>query len=571
MSELQPSAAPSDSPPDSVAPRAPRRLWRWLGAVGCLLLALLVSAPYVAARAPFRDWILGAVLRELNGSVTSSGATFDWFRPVALYDLEIHPPEGPPVLVVPAVEGDMPLWRLIVDSGSLGVFRIERPQVQIVLRPGGSTVRDVLARIEQQKQPEQSDNAHKLAGGASLGIDLVDASLVVRRAGSDRFWNAAKINLSARVERAEADQDRELVVAPGRVLDHITITPEVCDDFLKFMAPTLAEATRAGGSFSLDLERCRVPLERPRDGDVAGKLTLHEIKAGPGPMIEQVATMFGVPGANQLANEQVVQFELHDQRVYHRDLKFNLGPMGIGTEGYVSLPDHKLEMTLAVRLPEFANRTAPLRGALSGETLNLPIRGTLSKPELDRTVMRDSGLGLLSGVLNSLLNGEKVTPEAIERGLRQGGLLQGSSNNAPSTGLIAPGTAGNDVAPGTGLPGPGTGLPAPGTAAGDAPNPISPAPNASGAADPNAPRDAAAAAAAQAIPILEELLRQRAENVQKRRAAAAANAENNPQPDGAAPPPPRTERPIRRRARQLLDNLSQPPADSKAAPAPSGS
>jgi len=546
-----------------------------------LLLALVVSAPYVAARAPFRDWILGAVLRELNGSVVSSGATFDWFRPVALYGLEIHPPEGPAVLVVPAVEGDTPLWRLIVDRGSLGVFRIERPQVEIVLRPGGSTVRDVLAKIEQTKQPEQNDNAHKLAGGAALGIDLVDASLVVRRVGSDRFWTAREINLSARVERAEADQDRELVVAPGRVLNHITITPEVCDDFLKFMAPTLAQVTRAGGAFSLDLERCRLPLERPREGDVVGRLTLHEIKAGPGPMVEQVATMFGVPGANQLANEQVVLFELRDQRVYHRDLKFNVGPMGIGTEGFVSLPDQKLELTLAVRLPEFANRTAPLRGALSGETLNLPIRGTLAKPELDRTVLRDSGLGLLSGVLNSLLNGEKVTPEAIERGLRQGGLLQGSniapstagsniapstagSNIAPSTagGNIAPSTAGGNVAPSTadGNDAPGAGLPAPSTAL--------PAPGTADATDPNAPRDAAAAAASQAIPILEELLRQRAANVEKRRAAAAASVENSPPLEGAAPPP--TQRPIRRRARQLLDNLSQPPADTKSPPAPSG-
>ena len=240
----------------------------------------------------------------------------------------------------------------------------------------------------------------------------------------------------------------------------------------------------------------------------------------------------------------MVLFELRDQRVYHRDLKFKVGPMGIGTEGYVSLPDQRLELTLGVRLPEFANRTAPLRGALSGETLNLPIRGTLAKPELDRTVLRDSGLGLLSGVLNSLLNGEKVTPEAIEQGLRQGGLLKG--------GNTSPGTAGND-----------------GPATGDlAPDPGLPAPDAAGVADPNAPRDAAAAAASQAIPILEELLRQRAENVQKRRAAAAANAETSPPPEGAVPPAP-TQRPIRRRARQLLDNLSQPPADSKSPPAPS--
>ena len=245
MSESQPSASPATAAP----PARTRR--RWLRRIVALLVLLLIGiavAPYIAAQAPFRDWLLGAALAELNGTVHSSGAIFDWFRPVALYGLEIRPPEGAPVLVVPAVEGNKPLWRFLTDPTNLGVFRIDHPQVEIVLREGGSTVKDLLAKLDQTQNPTPGENANKLAGGATLGIDLIAATLVVRHQGSDRSWDARNIQLSARIERTRTGQERELVVAPGRVLEHIAITPEVCDDVLKFMAPTLAKVTSAGGA-----------------------------------------------------------------------------------------------------------------------------------------------------------------------------------------------------------------------------------------------------------------------------------------------------------------------------------
>lgn len=509
--------AQSQSTEPAASPRPPRKR-RWGRRITLLVLALVAAvaaAPYVAARAPFRDWLLGAALAQLNGTVASGGATFDWFRPVALYDFEIHTPDGARLLHVPAISGDVPLWRLVVDPSNLGVFRIERPHVELVLHEGGSNLRDLLARIDQEQQADDDQPADRLAGGATIGVDLVSGTMAVRRRDSPRSWDARDINLSARIARAQEGQERELTVAPSRVLNKVAITPEVCDDMLKFMAPTLAQVTRAGGEFSFDIDQCRVPLDRPRDAQVAGRLTLHELNAGPGPMVEQVAALFGAPAANQLAHEQVVGFEIADQRVFHRDLTFNVGPMRIGTQGYVDF-DQALDLTLAVRLPEFANRAAPVRGALSGETISLPIRGTLARPQLDPRVLTDSGLGVLSGVIDSLLRGQPITPEAIQQGLRQGRLLDDGS---------AADLAGDALSSG----------------------------------------DPPAAGTLPSMPILEEVIRQRAALIQQRR-EAAANA-----PAGAAPAPAAApgDRPIRRRARQLLESLTTPPpANAPPANAP---
>ena len=465
---------------------------------------------YIAARAPCRDWLLGAALAKLNGTVRSGGATFDWFQPVALYDFEILDSDGQQLVIIPAVRGNVPLWRLLTDPSNLGVFRIERPRLEIVVREGGSNLKDLLARLEEDQDDRPDDDAARLAGGATVGVDLISGTVVVRRKDSPRSWDAREIQLSARVERAADGETQELVVAPGRVLDHITITPDVCDDFLKFFAPTMAKVTRAGGTFSLDVDRYRVPLDDPNRGDVAGKLTLHEIKAGPGPMVDEIAAMFGVADANQLANEQEIRFELREGRMYHEGMALTVGPMGIATKGSVGLEDQSLAIALSVRLPEFDNQTAPLRGMLSGETLTLPIAGTLADPQIDPSVVRDSGLGVLSNLLESLISGKPITAEAIQQGLREGQLLGEATGPALNSPNGEPGTDG--------------------------------------------------ASAGLAFPLLDEILRQRAASIEQRRAQAAdADASQS-----AQPPP--GKRPLRRRARQLLDSLGRPPAPAETPP-----
>ena len=92
-----------------------------------------------------------------------AGATFDWFQPVALYDFEIIDPNGETLVSVPAIEGDVSLWQLLTDRTNRGVFRIQEPRVQLVLREGGSNLRDVLAKIEKPKGSRQGQSDRRAA------------------------------------------------------------------------------------------------------------------------------------------------------------------------------------------------------------------------------------------------------------------------------------------------------------------------------------------------------------------------------------------------------------------------
>ena len=50
-------------------------------------------------------------------------------------------------------------------------------------------------------------------------------------------------------------------------------------------APPLAGVATAEGTFSIELDECRIPLDAPERGDLTGRMTVHAVSIGPGPLI----------------------------------------------------------------------------------------------------------------------------------------------------------------------------------------------------------------------------------------------------------------------------------------------
>jgi hypothetical protein len=167
--------------------------------------------------------------------------------------------------------------------------------------------------------------------------------------------------------------------------------------------------------------------------------------------------------------------------------------------------DQTLDIVAEVTLPEFDNQDAPVRNALSGRQLVIPIRGTLAKPEVDAQSLANSGIDLLNDVLANL--GQRLP-----------------NTSAPPSGEEVP------------LP------------------------------DPNNPNAAAVdwqATINQAIPLVQEALRRRRERQQQPEADSAtppeaATPENAAVPNTTSPEAPPGQRPFRRRVRRLLDVLTEP-------------
>jgi hypothetical protein len=112
-------------------------------------------------------------------------------------------------------------------------------------------------------------------------IAIKDAPLAIKLKGGDKAaLTVDNVNLSFSVE--DAKNGRMLTLAPVTIFEKQKLTPEVADQLLHLIVPTLADLTGVQGEISLSFEKFRVPLGVPESElekkvELAGKLHLYQI------------------------------------------------------------------------------------------------------------------------------------------------------------------------------------------------------------------------------------------------------------------------------------------------------
>lgn len=529
------SISPSESAP--VVAR-PRRWKRWGLLFAGLSAIVIVLAPPIIAKTGLRNALLGLAFRDLNGSITAERAELSWFRPIEFHGIDIRSGAGEEVIHVDAVVGNMPLWRIALLRDDIGNIRIERPHARIVVNEETSNVQEVFAAKEpDEPEPEEPDN---LAAVPKVNVSLavVDASVSLQRVVGDPSqpvaddpsrWITEGINLSAGIRRSAANPEQAILfVEKGKLIDRAEINRDVSHAWLKYIAPILADSTTTEGSFSVDLDEWQIPLDAPDQGTAGGRLVIHHLDVVPGQIGQAITRLLRLPTSVVASEESTVEFRLANARVHHKDLRFTLGGLPVETKGSVGL-DQTLDLIAEVTLPNFENEEAPIRRALSGRKLAIPIRGTLDKPEVDSQTLARSGVGILNDVLSNL--GERLGTELPQI--------------TPPGETPAPNASENE------LPLPEE-LTAPGEATGT----------------PNGDAAQWQQTIESAIPLVQEALRNRRERMQQQ-AEQQRKAEGSAPlaPEGAMPDDfPERERPLRARMRRLLQGLG-PPVEAPA-PAP---
>lgn len=212
-----------------------------------------------------------------------------------------------------------------------------------------------------------------------------------------------------------------LELEAGRVLDHVQASPELCDAWLKFAMPVLAEVTQVNGAFSLDLQGLQVPFEKPDASQTAGTILIHNFELGPGPLVREflpaIETLRGLSGQNEtqpierlsLARDSQVVFRLVDGRVYHEGLRLQFPRLTIETHGSVGF-DESLAMIAEISLTGNV-LNGPLAQMIKSRPIELPIGGTLRKPKVDLAQLRGLGKQRLRETARELIGNE------LQRGL----------------------------------------------------------------------------------------------------------------------------------------------------------
>ena len=212
-----------------------------------------------------------------------------------------------------------------------------------------------------------------------------------------------------------------LLHGQGRVIDDVRLTPDLCSKWLKYVAPLLADATAAEGLFSVDLVRARVPLYDPYRASVGGSLQIDNAQIRPGSMAKQfldlanqIKALVRGGNASRIVNSertlismppQNILFELRDGAVGHEGLMMQFGDVEVQTQGWVTL-DERLQMTATIPiLPKWVENQKLLRG-LAGQTLEIPIAGTLRQPQLDRSAVQQLTKKAVRGAAEGLIQDE---------------------------------------------------------------------------------------------------------------------------------------------------------------------
>jgi hypothetical protein len=252
----------------------------------------------------------------------------------------------------------------------------------------------------------------------------------------------------------------QLVVDRGPLIQNVRITPEMCNQWLKYVAPLLADATEAEGKFSLNLEGASVPLFTPLASTVQGGLAIHGAQVGPGPLAKQYLAMArqvrslmdptAAQGDNYgrwlLLPEHNVGFAVQDGIVSHDGLTMTAQNFVMTTKGHVRIEDQAIDLDANIPIQDAwfkKKEQQTLLGGLHGKAIPVKITGSLSQPKLDTKAYQDFGKQLAGSAVQGFL--EKNQPKV--QGLidkEAGKLLEGffgpkpKPATAPTTPAPAP-------------------------------------------------------------------------------------------------------------------------------------
>ncbi len=242
-----------------------------------------------------------------------------------------------------------------------------------------------------------------------VGINIGAADVPVS-VTNGQLATAAEIPVSGGVVRWDVASDltaQDMIIyqKPMIVLENVAITPEMCQTWLKYVTPLLADATSVEGRLSLKLDQASLNPTNTRNQTVVGQLLIHSAEVGPGPLSNQIITLVQQINAIRKQDftqsvsaqkvwvqmpEQKIDFEMINGQVIHRNLNIRAGDVTISTSGTVDI-DGRMELLASMPIPDDWVEKSQWLAGMRGQSLQFPVRGTLTGPQMDLQLLKQFG------------------------------------------------------------------------------------------------------------------------------------------------------------------------------------
>jgi hypothetical protein len=352
--------------------RRRRRIIRILGILTILAVVLIAAAPWTVAHTGLRDTAINEIVASPTVTASSESASFGWLSPLSVHELRLNSTNNHVDIRVQDIAAERSPYQLWASAPDLGTIRLDKPHVQLEL--------PLDVQIERTK---------RLGLEPTFTAIVKDAALTVRLTGQDDpVIDVDDIDMTFRLEKAE--EGRVLTLDPVVIFDRRELSPKHASSLLHLFDPTMSDTPKISGTFSLSLDKLRIPIGVPRDEavkrmEVEGKLVLHnvstEVKNPTGQaLVQLVADMNGKKASEmvRLAQDAEIRFQVRDGRLHHEGLRVgfpDIDPeLQLTSHGSVGL-DKTLD--LFVELPRLDKVLREKKGPAKCR-----ITGTVSNPKV---------------------------------------------------------------------------------------------------------------------------------------------------------------------------------------------
>ena len=292
-------------------------------------------------------------------------------------------------------------------------------------RPDGTTSLEMKANLGW----ESGEVAGVVFGASAIPITMSETTIAIRDAVVP--VDEGRITASADIHYMPGPMWMD--VKPGVIAQNLRMTPQLSDKWLQYLAPMVAQATRIDGTFGVELTQAAVNLEDPMQSRVRGQLQINQVNFDAGPVtnqlmssIQQIKTIArGLsPDANAGASEknrnlatlptQSVDFDFTGGIITHQRMFMVVDKARVITSGQVHVDGN---LNLVTQVPLDAEWLGSDLKVLAGQTVTLPIGGTLSRPRLDPAAIRNLVTQLGTKVIQS--EAENYLEKQFNRGLER--------------------------------------------------------------------------------------------------------------------------------------------------------
>jgi hypothetical protein len=384
-----------------------------------LLLGFVAALPSLVSLPAFHRQFTERLTANIAGTLTLERLFLRWRAAPQMDGLQFSAPDGRPVLLVDECRCERSLFALLTDRTSFGKLRLVRPTLHLLIDERGNNIADaVRPKTETEFLRERVEDLKKLNEKAAGNVHIEDGHFVFQ-SGPDRP-TVELADFNVRLAVLPADQSgasRRLVLQPGDVFRDIQLTRDLCNDLIKYAAPVLARNTWVQGSVSLTTGGGTFPADDLAQATMTGQLTVHEITAGPGPIVTEIARALEIVDEIRLVDQSVIEFELANQHVRHQGLRFEIGRLAVETAGSVGF-DETVELVATIVFPAATEGTGELARRLAGRKIQVPIGGTIGDPRIDwAAVLEDHPF--LDQLIERVLDPDDTPVLDVLRDLRQ--------------------------------------------------------------------------------------------------------------------------------------------------------